>query len=55
MKIAEKRDRVRREQERRDQLSASLADIDLHIHQLEAKIRQKYSHRPSDGEEIGWL
>lgn len=40
---AEDRDRTRREQARRSQLSASLRDLDEQIEILEAKLRQKYS------------
>ncbi len=40
--MAEERERVRREEERRVKLSASIQDIDSQIQAVEARLRQKY-------------
>ncbi len=43
--MAEERERVRREEERRVKLSASIQDIEAQIQAVEARLRQKYTKK----------
>jgi hypothetical protein len=43
--MAEERERVRQEEERRVKLSASIQDIEAQIQAVEARLRQKYSKK----------
>jgi hypothetical protein len=43
--MAEERQRVRKEEERRVQLSASIQDIEAQIQAVEAKLRLKYTKK----------